>query len=498
MGEMIFQKNQICTVTIEDIGIEGEGIGKIEGFPLFVKDALPGDVVKVRLTKVKSNYAYAKVEEILEPSPDRVEAPCAFHRQCGGCQLQALSYEKQLSFKQEKVENNLVRIGGFSPEKIREIMEPVIGMEKPWRYRNKAQYPFGYDKDGNVVTGFYAGRTHSIIANTDCLLGVPENKEILEIILNHMEKFHVTAYDENTGQGLVRHVLIRKGFSTGELMVCLVLNEEKKNPQGRQEWVPERNKLVDKLAMVRGMTGISININCEKTNVIMGEETIKIWGKDKICDELHLLQEDGEDFIRTDRSVIYEISPRSFYQVNPVQAQKLYSVALSYAELTGKETVWDLYCGIGTLSLFLARAAGHVYGVEVIPEAIEDARANAEKNGMDNVTFFVGKAEEVLPEFYEKNKSADGESEKMRHPDVAVVDPPRKGCDEACLRTILEMQPKRVVYVSCDAATLARDLKVLCEGGYELKRGRVCDQFCQGVHVEVCVQLARKTDGRRA
>lgn len=488
---MAFQKNQIYTVKIEDIGTEGEGIGKIEGFSLFVKDALPGDVAKVRLTKVKKNYAYARLEEILTPSPDREDPPCPFHRQCGGCQIQALSYEKQLAFKQRKVENNLMRIGGFSADLLGEIMEPVIGMDEPWRYRNKAQYPFGYDKDGEVITGFYAGRTHTIIANTDCLLGAPENKEILEIILDHMKQYQVSAYREENGEGLMRHVLIRKGFSTGELMVCLVLNAEMdfadgKGQQGRPEWVPRQNRLLDKLVLVKGMTSISVNFNHEKTNVIMGEKTCTIWGKDRIRDKMHLFRTEGEDFVKTDRSVTYAISPRSFYQINPVQAEKLYSTALAYAGLTGKETVWDLYCGIGTISLFLAQEAGRVYGVEVIPEAVEDARENAGKNGISNTEFFEGKAEEVLPAFYEKSAG------DARHPDVIVVDPPRKGCDEVCLQTILKMRPERVVYVSCDSATLARDLKVLCEGGYELKKARVCDQFCQSVHVETVVFLSRR------
>jgi len=528
---MTFQKNQIYTVKIEDIGTEGEGIGKVDGFSLFVKDALPGDVARVRLTKVKKTYAYARLEEVLTPSPDRVDAPCPFHRQCGGCQIQALSYEKQLAFKQSKVENNLIRIGGFPAEMIKGIMEPVIGMEEPWHYRNKAQYPFGYGKDGEIVTGFYAGRTHTIIANTDCLLGAPENREILEIMLDHMKRYQVPAYREETREGLVRHVLIRKGFSSGELMVCIVVNKERGSagrrlicdgqkpvraensgkavcrnnkdsweeetgevPEGRT-WIPEQNILVDRLAMVKGMTSISVNFNHEKTNVIMGAETETIWGRDKIRDTMHLLYVDGGEFVRTDRSVTYEISPRSFYQVNSRQAEKLYSVALAYAGLTGKETVWDLYCGIGTISLFLAQAAGRVYGVEVIPDAVADACENARKNGITNAVFFVGEAEKVLPEFYEREREKiQAGAEDMCHPDVIVVDPPRKGCDARCLETILKMRPERIVYVSCDSATLARDLRVLCDGGYELKKGRVCDQFCQGVHTEaVCLLSSRKT-----
>ena len=524
---MDFRKNQIYTVTIEDIGTEGEGIGKIEGFSLFVKDALPGDVAKVRLTKVKKNYAYARLEEVVEPSPDRVKPPCPVSRQCGGCQIQALAYEKQLAFKQSKVENNLIRIGGFEPEKIRRIMEPAIGMEHPWRYRNKAQYPFGRSKEGKTVTGFYAGRTHSIVANTDCLLGAPENKKVLEILLRHMEQYDVPAYDEGNGQGLVRHVLIRKGFFTGELMVCIVLNtgggaadakmervkkeeDTSKTDEGyhtcheedavagtcqekitwcgqRKKWIPEQDKLVDRLAMLQGMTSISVNLNPERTNVILGKETHTVWGRGKIRDKMHLLQTDGDGFMKTDKSVIYEISPASFYQVNPVQAEKLYSTALAYAELTGKETVWDLYCGIGTISLFLSFAAKQVCGVEAVSEAVEDARENARKNGIGNVRFFEGKAEEVLPEFYRA-----GEEPDMLCPDVIVVDPPRKGCDETCLQTILKMRPERIVYVSCDSATLARDLKILCGGGYELRRGRICDQFCQSVHVETVCLLSKR------
>jgi len=486
---MNFQKNQIYTVKIEDIGINGEGIGKADGYPLFVKDALPGDVAEVRLTKVKKNYAYARLEKLIEASPDRVTPRCPFHQKCGGCQIQAMDYKKQLLFKQAKAENHLTRIGGFAPSEIRAVMEPIIGMENPWHYRNKAQYPFGYSKEGEIITGFYAGRTHSIIANTDCLLGVPENQKILEIILNHMRQYHVPAYDEAAGEGLIRHVLIRKGFFSGELMVCIIINNaEKKRKEERTEWLPDQNKLVDKLALVPNMTGISINLNCDNTNVIMGKDTFVIWGKEKIRDTMHLFYVEGEDFVKTDKSVSYSVSPRSFYQVNPIQAEKLYSVVLSYAGLTGKETVWDLYCGIGTISLFLAQAAKQVYGVEAVPEAVEDARENARQNGIGNVKFFVGNVEEVLPEFYAAGKTGD---EDMCHPDVIVADPPRKGCDDACLQTILKMMPEKVIYVSCDSATLARDLKVLCAGGYELKRARVCDQFCHSVHVECVVQLSR-------
>lgn len=502
---MDFKKNDIVTVTIEDMGSEGEGIGKSDGFTLFVKDAVVGDTVEARIVKPKKNYAYARLEKLLTPSPYRAEPKCKYYRQCGGCQLQALSYEKQLQFKQEKIRNNLIRIGGFEPEYVDARMEPIVGMDEPWHYRNKAQYPVGTDKDGNIVTGFYAGRTHSIIANTDCALGAAENKEILERILEYMRENKVSAYDEETGKGLVRHVLIRKGFTSGEIMVCLVINREppastvrqqsKSSVQSaelgdlnptRADFLPKQERLLKKLTVIPGMTCISVSINREKTNVIMGKEIYTLWGRDTISDTIHVRDMTKPGYPFTGKELTFHISPLSFYQVNPVQTEKLYSLALEYAGLTGQETVWDLYCGIGTISLFLADSAKKVCGVEIIPQAIEDARENAERNGITNAEFFVGKAEEVLPKFYEEMNS------NMRHPDVIVVDPPRKGCDEACLDTMLKMQPKRIVYVSCDSATLARDLRILCDGGYEVTRIRGVDQFGMTVHVETVVLLSQQ------
>lgn len=445
---------------ITDTGIEGEGIGKTDGFILFVKDAVIGDTVQVKVMKAKKNYAYAKLEKVLVPSPFRVQPPCPFHRQCGGCQLQPLSYEKQLEFKQNKIRNNLIRIGGFSPEHIDACMEPIIGMEDPWHYRNKAQFPFGYDKEGNVVTGFYAGRSHNIIANTDCALGVEENKTVLETILAYMKKYGVSAYDETSGKGLIRHVLIRKGFASGQLMACVVINGNK---------LPEEKALAEELWKIPGMTSVSINVNTERTNVILGKKVRVLKGEEKIEDTI------GD--------VVFRISPLSFYQVNPIQTKKLYGQALEYAGLTGEETVWDLYCGIGTISLFLAKKAKKVYGVEIVPEAIADAKENAARNGITNAEFFVGKAEEVLPQKYE---------EEGVYADVIVVDPPRKGCDEKCLETMVRMRPERIVYVSCDSATLARDLKYLGEMGYEVRKWRGCDMFPGTVHCEVCVELCQK------
>ena len=479
---MDYEKNQILTVEITDMTSEGEGVGKKDGFPFFIKDTVIGDKAEIRVTRVKKNYAYGRLEKVLTPSPFRIDPKCAFHKQCGGCQIQSMSYEKQLEFKDARVRNNLIRIGGFAPEKIDNIMEPILGMEEPFYYRNKAQYPVGPNKEGEPVTGFYAGRTHSIVANTECHLGVKENKEILEIILAYMRENRVPAYDESTGKGLIRHVLIRKGFFSGEIMVCLVVNLK-----GAQRKLPAQQKLLDKLLTIPNMTSVSLNINTERTNVILGQEIRLIWGKATIKDTIHVCDADN-NFERTGRGITYAISPVSFYQVNPVQTEKLYSLALSFAELTGQETVWDLYCGIGTISLFLAEKAKKVYGVEVIPQAVENARENAVSNGIFNAEFFVGKAEEVLPEKYKK----DG-----IFADVIVVDPPRKGCDTACLDTILKMTPQRVVYVSCDSATLARDLKVLCGGGYEVERVRAVDMFPMTVGVEtVCLLSNRKPDAR--
>ncbi len=499
-----YKKNDMVTVEIEDIGNDGEGIGKAEGYTLFVKDAVIGDVVEARITKCKKNYGYARTEKVVTPSPFRVEPKCPFHRQCGGCQIQALQYEKQLAYKQDKVRANLVRIGGFTTEQADAAMEPVVGMEEPWHYRNKAQFPVGYDREGNLAAGFYAGRTHDIIANTDCPLGPPENKIILETVLSYMRENRVSAYRETAGEGLVRHVLIRTGFSSGEIMVCLVINgkrlpaEEKlvakltgldfsdAGETEKTEFMPECAGAAHNGTPCKRIASICVSVNTERTNVIMGKEIRVLWGSGHIEDSLRALS--PKDFSSPARaesgeSITFSISPLSFYQVNPRQTEKLYGLVLEYAGLTGRETVWDLYCGIGTISLFMAKRAKKVYGVEVVPQAIEDARENARRNGISNAEFYLGKAEEILPDFYRREAA-------QSHPDVIVVDPPRKGCDEKCLETMLAMRPERIIYVSCDSATLARDLKILCGGGYELKRVRAVDQFGHTCHVE-CVIMMR-------
>ena len=457
---MEFRKNDLVTLEIEDCGIDGEGIGKADGFTVFVKDAVIGDTVTAKIIKAKKNYGYGRLMEVLKPSPYRVEPKCEFARQCGGCQLQALSYDQQLVFKTNKVKGHLERIGGFTDIP----MEPIIGMDELFHYRNKAQFPVGRNKEGKIVTGFYAGRTHNIIENRDCALGVAENKEVLDRVIAHMEKYGIEPYNEATGKGLVRHVLIRYGYFTKEVMVCLILNGNK---------LPKEEQLVKSLCEIPGMTSITINVNKKHSNVILGEEIRLLWGQEYITDRI------GD--------ISYRISPLSFYQVNPMQTQKLYAKALEYADLHGQETVWDLYCGIGTISLFLAQKAKFVRGVEIVPAAIENAKENAKLNGLENTEFFVGKAEEVLPREYKKNGV---------YADVIVVDPPRKGCDETLLETMIEMNPERIVYVSCDSATLARDLKYLCERGYELRKVCPVDQFGMTVHVETVVLLShKKPDG---
>lgn len=470
------QKNDTVIVKIEDIGVTGEGIGKVDGYTLFIKDAVIGDVVEAKVMKAKKNYGYARLIRVVTPSKYRVEPKCRFARKCGGCQIQEMSYEQQLIFKQKKVYDNLERIGGFATEHLEKTMEPIVGMKEPFYYRNKAQFPFGTDKNGNPVTGFYAGRTHDIIANTDCALGVAVNREILELILDFMEKHRISPYDEKTGSGLLRHVLIRFGFATKEIMVCFVVNKEK----GKTEWIPYQEELIGQLCKIQGMKSISVSPNTKRSNVIMGESYEVLWGQGYITDYIGTVQ--------------YQISPLSFYQVNPVQTEKLYKLALAYAGLKSgeekKAVVWDLYCGIGTISLFLAQQAQQVYGVEIVPQAIDDARRNAKINGIENTEFYVGKAEEILPAYYEKyTREHPGETARA---DVIVVDPPRKGCEESLLKTMLDMKPERIVYVSCDSATLARDLKYLCSSGaYELVKWRAVDQFPMSVHVETVVLLSK-------
>lgn len=485
-SQRVFQKDDLVTIPITDIGNDGEGIGHADGYTLFVKDAVIGDTVLAKIMKAGKNMGYAKLQEVATPSPHRVSPACPIAGPCGGCQLQALAYPEQLRFKENRVRYLLTRIGGIPEEELSQVMHPIIGMDEPFRYRNKAQVPIGTGKDGKPVAGFYAGRTHSIIPMGDCLIGREGNDAILNRILAWMEKNHVPAYDEASGKGTVRHVLIRNGIYSGEIMVCLVVTGEN---------IPDAEGLIASLREIPGMTSVSLSVNRERTNVVMGKKIRVLWGRETITDSLHVYEVRYEAAAGSSaqfgtsplREVSFRISPLSFYQVNPRQTEKLYSTALHFAGLSGSENVWDLYCGVGTISLFLAGSARKVFGVEVIPAAIEDARKNAGDNGIANAFFQVGKVEEVLPAYVEKTGDV---------PDVVVVDPPRKGCDPRCLETILKVRPERVVYVSCDPATLARDLKILREGGYRLRAVQPFDQFPNSVHVETVALLIRQNQDR--
>ena len=393
--ELKLKKNDQVEITIEDIGSEGEGIGRYEGYTLFVKDTVMGDRALVQVMKIGKTYGYARLVKLLQASQYRVEPRCPIASRCGGCQLMHVDYAKQLQYKEDKVRNCLTRIGGFSSIP----MEPVVGMEEPYYYRNKSQYPVGRNKDGSLAIGFYAGRTHSIIDTSHCYIGAKVNEEILSFLRSFIEQYKLEPYQEETHQGLLRHILTRVGYSSGEIMVCLVINGTD---------MPHKAELIEGLSKIPGMKSICLNVNREKTNVILGQKILPLWGEPYITDRIGAIQ--------------YQISPLSFYQVNPVQTKKLYDIALDYAGLNGEETVWDLYCGIGTISLFLAQRAKKVYGVEIIPQAIEDAERNAALNHIQNAEFFVGAAEEVLPRKYQEDKV---------NADVIVVDPPERAVTRA-------------------------------------------------------------------
>ena len=497
---MIPKKNELVTIEITDMGSGGEGIGRADGFTLFVKGAVVGDVIEAKVLKAKKTYGYAKIERILRPSECRVEPVCPVAGRCGGCQLQSMSYSSQLAWKERKVKGCLTRIGGVTfadagadLDADRPQFLSVLGMEDCLAYRNKAQFPVGRDKNGKIVTGFYAGHSHAIIPSTTCAIQAPVNETICKIVCEHMEQYNVANYDEENHTGLVRHILTRVGAVTGEVLVCLVVNgksfpgaevlaerlrnaieafsvgKTENEAYGTSKAVTEENR-GERAGLL--LKGLCLNVNREKTNVILGNEIVPIWGETYITDYI------GD--------VSFRISPLSFYQVNPKQTKVLYEKALEFAELTGNEIVWDLYCGIGTISLFLAKKAKQVYGVEIVPQAIEDAKQNAIRNNITNAEFFVGAAEDVLPAKYK-------ESGGSMRADVIVVDPPRKGCDEALLRTVVDMEPKRVVYVSCDPATLARDVKYLEENGYRLVKAQPVDMFPFTEHVETCALLTKRS-----
>lgn len=459
MEQIPVQKNDEIELKIEDLTHEAYGVGRYQGYTLFVKGALPGEVVKARVLKTKKRYGYAKKLALVESSPARRAPSCPLYGKCGGCQLQHMSYAEQLKFKENLVRNNLERIGGFDLSEV--LFQPIIGMKEPWRYRNKSQVPIG-EEDGGLIGGFYRDRSHDIIDMNQCLIQHEQLDQVVQTVKVLGTKLGIPAYDEVHHTGFLRHVVAKYGFSTDQLMIVLVTNGEK---------FPAKEALISALKeRFSNLKSIVQNINTKRTNVIFGDESIVLWGEPYIYDHIGPIR--------------FAISARSFFQVNPVQTKVLYNTALQFADLKGEETVIDAYCGIGTISLFLAQKAKQVYGVEVVPEAVEDAKRNAALNGMNNVHFETGKAEEVIPRWKEQGIGAE----------VIVVDPPRKGCDQTLLDTLLAMRPKRVVYVSCNPATLARDLNILTEGGYLLKEVQPVDMFPQTVHVESVAKMVLREE----
>lgn len=452
----MLSKDKMYIVEIVDIGQGGVGIGKFEGFTVFVDGGLVKDKIKVKITKSKKNYAVGEIVEIIESSPYRVERKCSKElRDCGGCQIQELDYKEQLNIKTNEVKQVISRIGKLDDV----VIHPALGMEEPFRYRNKAQFPI-QKVDGVPVIGFYKKKSHDIIPTDQCIIQHDVNDKIIKIIKTYIRAYKVSIYDEKTHTGVLRHLVTKVGFTTKEVMVVLVANGKK---------LPYLNELASVLKEnIPGFKTLVVNVNRDKTNVILGNENRIIYGDGKINDNI------GD--------LVFEISPLSFFQVNPIQTEVLYNKALEYANLGENDTVFDIYCGIGTISLFLAQKAKKVYGIEIVEEAIKDAKRNAEINKLDNVEFYVGKAEEVVPKMYKQGKRAN----------VVVVDPPRKGCDEKVLDTIISMQPDRVVYVSCNPSTLARDLNYLDERGYKCLEVQPVDMFPHSVHIENVALIVKK------
>ncbi|MBY0097894.1 23S rRNA (uracil(1939)-C(5))-methyltransferase RlmD [Mesobacillus maritimus] len=446
------QKNDYIDVEFEDLTHDGAGVAKVDGYPIFVQGGLPGEKANIKIIKVNKGYGIGRLIQIKEQSHFRVEIAKEDSHKYGGCQIQHISYEGQLKFKENQVRQVLTRIGKLEDVNV----HPVLGMEHPWQYRNKAQVPVG-EKDGKLISGFFKPRSHEIVDTNESLIQLAEVDEAIQAVKEVCRELGVKAYNEETHKGDLRHIMARYAKQTGELMVVMIT---------RTADLPSKNKLVEEIvSRLPKVKSIIHNINSKRTNVIMGDKTKVLWGSEVIYDYI------GD--------VKFAISALSFYQVNPDQTKVLYDKALEYAELNGDETVMDAYCGIGTISLFLAQKAKKVYGVEIVPEAIEDAKRNAELNAITNAEFAVGKAEEVIPKWYDQGIRAD----------VLVVDPPRKGCDEALLHTIIEMKPNKVVYVSCNPATLARDLRILEDGGYKTVEVQPVDMFPQTTHCEAVAKL---------
>ncbi len=457
------EKNLKYILKIDGMGYQGEGIGKINGFTVFVSGALPGEKVNIKVIKVNKSFAFGKLFHVIEPSSERVNPSCPIYKRCGGCQLQHMSYRAQLNFKKNRVKDCLERIGKFQvAETISENglkLYDTIGMKNPYRYRNKVQLPVGRF-NSKLKIGFYANRSHDIIDMDSCLIQNESADEAVKFIREWIEKYNIPVYDEKAGRGIVRHIMIRKAFTTGEIMVVIVTYGSK---------LPAKDEFIEILTgNISHIVSIIQNINDKKTNVVLGQKSITLWGKDSISDYIDNFK--------------FNISPLSFFQVNPLQTRVLYHKALEYAGLTGNEIVFDAYCGTGTISLFLSQKAKKVYGVEIIEAAVENARINAAENGIHNVEFITGKSEEIIPRLIEQGTRAD----------VVVVDPPRKGCVAALLHSIADMAPRTIVYVSCDPATLARDLAILRDLGYVAEKVQPVDMFPETAHVECVVKLKRK------
>lgn len=444
-------------ILIEKMAHEGQGIGKINGMTVFVENAIIGEKCLIKIVKSKKDYAIAKIIKILEPSPYRVPPACTSTKQCGGCNLSHMSYKGQLMFKTEKVKDSLKRIGHIDTQ-----VYDTLEMETPWHYRNKTQHPVGMQNNRTVI-GFYETRTHNIVETEECLLQHPVTNEVISTVRSWIKQHDIPAYNEISHEGLIRHVVTRVGYRTGDVMVILVAN-------GKE--IPFVDSLVSMLSInVPSLKSLVLNVNTKKTNVIMGNENLTLYGRPYIYDYI------GD--------IKYRLSPQSFFQVNPIQVKVLYDKALEYARLTGREIVIDLYCGIGTITLFLAKRAKKVYGIEVVPQAVADARVNAKINGIDNVEFIEGTAEKIMPEMVEQGIK----------PDVIVVDPPRRGCDEKTLDAMVKALPDRIVYVSCNPATLARDLRYLEDRGYKTEKVQPIDMFPQTMHVECCVLMTNVKNG---
>ncbi|WP_068676871.1 23S rRNA (uracil(1939)-C(5))-methyltransferase RlmD [Oceanobacillus sp. Castelsardo] len=450
------KKNETITLTFEDLTHEGNGVGKVDGYPLFVPYGLPGEEATVKVVKVNKNFGYGKLLEVKEKSKDRVEPPCNVFYQCGGCQLQHMSYDLQLEMKRNQVKNVMKKIAHLEHVPV----HPTIGMKDPWRYRNKVQIPVG-ERDGELITGFYRMRSHDIIDDMEtCVIQDEVNDRSVHAVRRIANQLGIEAYDEKSDRGVLRHIMVRTGRETNETMIVLVTRTKK---------LPHQEEFIRQLTETfPHVKSIVHNINDRRTNVILGRKTKVIWGEEYIYDTI------GD--------IKFAISARSFYQVNPYQTKVLYEKALEVANINENDVVIDAYCGIGTISLFLAQKAKRVYGVEVVQDAINDAKNNAKLNDITNVEFVVGEAEKVMPEW--KNEGLD--------PDVIVVDPPRKGCEPEFLEAMIEMEPKRIVYVSCNPSTLARDLRILEDGGYETKEVQPVDMFPQTNHIEAVCWLERK------